>query len=547
MGRADKAYHNQNCTDATNLLYHKCAELAMELDTTHKRPFQLKDIMQTIHAAGVNFRFIGLIRKHVTDPELRTLLFIEMVGRVIKRELWYKVRQRTTYLSEETLRDIFCKYLNQIVLSKDVELGNAFWLKALPELLREQYDYGEGTFAEDMFTTSDIDSYRLLSSIDLLVLFQRLEDNMRVSFTNSAKRSLTEDQLAFELVYCDIKRVGAKVRTTNLLLLAEGSDLHEQMNEREGAPSTRLFALAVKSYTRAMNATPDDENVGSQYANLLFDFSVKQFSKLGIRAVQLKENSPISQCKQAFTILQKLKNYDLVYKMAKKLHELVLSYTNSLESQYFSELEALVSLVCSFYLYVQKNSNMLDTAARIGDLNTRLCISAFSVHEIEKGSSPLKFAGSQYRLALEHDDKIKELMKHSITWVKQLSDIDLAQVVSLTILNKDLSVISSSYCPFLSDSLLETISKNVKQIRVLDLLEYSIHCQITVKSIGTILKAHAATLEKIYFAETPFLIDKIFSQCAKLQKFTVYKFVFLFISSLIIIYPYNFFFFFHFF
>lgn len=445
-----------------------------------------------------------------------------MIGRDIKRELWYKVRQRTTYLSEETLRAIFCNFLNQIVLSKDVEAGNSFWLKSLPNMLREQYDYGEGTFAEDMFTSTDIDSYRLLSSIDLLVLFQRLEDNMRVSFTNSAKRSLAEDQLAFELVYCDIKRVGAKVRTTNLLLLAEGSDLHEQMNEREGAPSTRLFALALKSYTRAMNATPDDENVGNQYATLLFDFSVKQFTKLGIRAVQSKENSPITQCKQAFAILQKLKNYELVYKMAKKLHELIISYTKSLEAQYFSELEALVSSVCSFYLYVQKNS-MLDTAACIGDLNSRLCISAFSVHEIEKGAAPLERAGAQYRKAIECDQEVKELMKNYISWVKPLSDIDLAQVVQLTLLNKNLNIISSSYCPFLNDSLLEEISKNVKNLRILDLHEYSLTCNITAKSLSTILKAHHSTLEEIHFAETPFLIDRIFSQCAKLQRFTVHK------------------------
>ena len=524
MGRADKAYHNKNCNEATELLFHTCAEVAMELDTVQKRPFQLKEIMQTIHAAGINFRFIGLVRKHVTDPELRILLFIEMVGRIIKRELWYTVRQRTTYLSEETLRAMFCNFLNQIVLSKDVEGGNVFWLRTLPSMLQEQYDYGSGTYAEDMFTENDIDSYRLLSTIDLLVLFQRLEDNMRISFTNSAKRSLAEDQLAFELVYGDVKRVGAKVRTTNLLLLAEGSDLHEQMNEREGAPSTRLFALALKSYTRAMNATPDDENVGKQYATLLFDFSVKQFNKVGIRAMKAKEHSPLALCKQIYAILTKMSNCELLYSMAKKLHSLIIPYTDSIEAQYFPELESLISIVCNFYSFVQKHeADKWETASQIGDLYTRLCNTAFRVHEIEKGTSVYERGGAQYRKALSSEPQLKQLMKSHLDWVMPLTDVELAQVVRLALQDEHLSIISSQDCPFLSDTLLETISKNVKQIRIVQLHESPITCTFTVQSIGTILKMHASSLEEIRLA-TPMLLDRIFSQCNKLERLTVHKY-----------------------
>lgn len=44
-----------------------------------------------MHSRGANLRYLGLLRTHVRDPEVRNTILVEMVARVVKTELREKL------------------------------------------------------------------------------------------------------------------------------------------------------------------------------------------------------------------------------------------------------------------------------------------------------------------------------------------------------------------------------------------------------------------------------------------------------------------------
>lgn len=54
-------------------------------------------MLTLVHRAGINMRYLGLIRKDVTDPDLRALLLVEMCARVCKQELKHKLRYFSSF------------------------------------------------------------------------------------------------------------------------------------------------------------------------------------------------------------------------------------------------------------------------------------------------------------------------------------------------------------------------------------------------------------------------------------------------------------------
>jgi hypothetical protein len=503
-----------------------CVRVADELDEQAKRAKKaaeelvLKEIMQTIHRMGVNYRYLGKVRSHVKEPAMSTMLFIEMVGRMIKKELWSRVRTTTTYISEDALRKIFCNYLNQIILNKNQQKGQQFWLRTLPSMLREQY--GSGFAAEDMFHEDEQDCARLLSLVNIPLLFSRLEETMRVSFTNSAKRSLAEDPLSFELVSCDIKRVGAKVKTTNLLLIAEGSSLHEQMNSRDGSPCKRLFVLALRSYTRAMNATPDDETVCSNYASLLVDFAVKQLKEMKIHALTRElEFPPFSLCKQAFDILLESKNFKQIFTMAKTLHGICKTFTGVLEMvQALEKIEQLTGLIADCYRQVQVNDPSIPSATHFGDLQVLLASYALLTHTDSKAKQLYDHAGTQYRRAIQQGEFANISADH-IQWITQLDNIDLAQVIRLYNLDSHFKLVSTSSCPFLSDTLLEQLTNHVKAIHTLQ-LDSLLTCSFSPTSISNLVQRHGPALREISI-QFPTMFETLFLHTTRLKVLTLHS------------------------
>jgi hypothetical protein len=55
-------------------------------------------LTEAVHRKGVNMRYIGLVRRHMSDLDSRTLLLVEMCARVVKNKICKLLRRRVRQL-----------------------------------------------------------------------------------------------------------------------------------------------------------------------------------------------------------------------------------------------------------------------------------------------------------------------------------------------------------------------------------------------------------------------------------------------------------------
>eukprot|EP01117_Protostelium_nocturnum_P009974 TRINITY_DN3553_c0_g2_i2.p1 TRINITY_DN3553_c0_g2~~TRINITY_DN3553_c0_g2_i2.p1 ORF type:complete len:1352 (+),score=427.65 TRINITY_DN3553_c0_g2_i2:374-4429(+) len=107
MGHDGQKVHNREVVQATLFLEKKVIpKVAQELDEwfatqlfsfSHSDPALLsescKNILTLMHRAGVNYRYLFLILYNVQDPELRNVLVVEMIARVVRKLIWAAMRK----------------------------------------------------------------------------------------------------------------------------------------------------------------------------------------------------------------------------------------------------------------------------------------------------------------------------------------------------------------------------------------------------------------------------------------------------------------------
>eukprot|EP01117_Protostelium_nocturnum_P010911 TRINITY_DN3939_c0_g1_i1.p1 TRINITY_DN3939_c0_g1~~TRINITY_DN3939_c0_g1_i1.p1 ORF type:complete len:1699 (-),score=618.56 TRINITY_DN3939_c0_g1_i1:206-5302(-) len=98
-----KVQHRQDVIEATNrLLVTVIPEFAKHLDSTFDRSqtnvfTKMKTLQKTfvhdLHRAGINIRYIGIVRSHTKNPFVRRFLLMEMIARSIKNLLRAELRR----------------------------------------------------------------------------------------------------------------------------------------------------------------------------------------------------------------------------------------------------------------------------------------------------------------------------------------------------------------------------------------------------------------------------------------------------------------------
>lgn len=91
-------------------------------------------LTETIHTVGINCRYMGLLRKRIEDLEFKELILAEIVARVIKNNIRFKLREMMKQLKlplEEPYRRLVIDYLN-LVFGSNKESDNYWntWLKS---------------------------------------------------------------------------------------------------------------------------------------------------------------------------------------------------------------------------------------------------------------------------------------------------------------------------------------------------------------------------------------------------------------------------------
>jgi len=247
---------NNNLREATRyLLQEVIPPFAKKLDTMTGVIFvdgfiHESRMLMMIHRSGINMRYLGLIRKDVTDPDLKALLLVEMCARVCKQELKHKLREKMRRLRvplEEPYRRLIIAYLNLILGNSDH--SDEFWVQMKIKVLnkfdgaltQEEINHRHPLFLLESFSEHTIDGKYLL--------FKRIQKMMALRFTTRLHREFAENPNCwlqrgdYPIDMTDLEDIGLRVKHMPLLSVAQGYlyKVQAELLYREDPVASRRF------------------------------------------------------------------------------------------------------------------------------------------------------------------------------------------------------------------------------------------------------------------------------------------------------------------
>ncbi len=81
-------YYHYGYVSAHSILLSLWLLRLLSISRTLKDPQDVAlNLIHSVHKTGINFRYLGLVRKHCVDPYIRDLILGEMISRVVKNDL----------------------------------------------------------------------------------------------------------------------------------------------------------------------------------------------------------------------------------------------------------------------------------------------------------------------------------------------------------------------------------------------------------------------------------------------------------------------------
>eukprot|EP01125_Pyxidicula_operculata_P011059 TRINITY_DN3612_c0_g1_i10.p1 TRINITY_DN3612_c0_g1~~TRINITY_DN3612_c0_g1_i10.p1 ORF type:complete len:1231 (+),score=183.36 TRINITY_DN3612_c0_g1_i10:494-3694(+) len=207
-----------------------------------------------LHREGINIRHLGLVRSHVKNPEIRQLILIEMIARLVKnvlRKKWRDQMKKQPSASEEPCKKVAVKYLN-LVLGND-ERSKLYWQFELKQQLCEKF--------LGALENHELTARCTLQDPDLLIaLFTRVQELLRIQLTPPAKQfSLARlwYQRPNPLGEMDIVTIKEVIHTSNIVSFVEGLLLlnySDQLDDPEQVKWTLLSA--TEKIQESLNHVP---------------------------------------------------------------------------------------------------------------------------------------------------------------------------------------------------------------------------------------------------------------------------------------------------
>eukprot|EP01119_Soliformovum_irregulare_P004567 TRINITY_DN1561_c1_g1_i3.p1 TRINITY_DN1561_c1_g1~~TRINITY_DN1561_c1_g1_i3.p1 ORF type:complete len:907 (+),score=307.61 TRINITY_DN1561_c1_g1_i3:36-2756(+) len=275
FGLANKHQHNQEIRQATHVLETvTIPNYARKLEENYAK-FQegwtclewIEFILADVHRSGINFRFLGLLRSHVTCQELRQFLLLEVLARVIKRDIRKEMRNLKTAEEEayiKTITDFF-----------NLFLGNPeFWRENLIPSIQSKY---KSCLSEEEVS---LDHGFILKSLDLYTLFLRIQTVLGIDFQVEIKLKFSENNFS-PFSPSDIDQLRPVVKYIHRIFFEEGTALSKLAASKN---SDVLFDQAVQKYKESIFHKPTDYRSFSNWGLTLFNLGMVKKSKGDVMA-----------------------------------------------------------------------------------------------------------------------------------------------------------------------------------------------------------------------------------------------------------------------
>jgi tetratricopeptide (TPR) repeat protein len=270
--------HNEEVAEATAVLKDEVIPaVAMDLQTLrHGWDFSLQSVL---HSRGANLRYLGLLRSHVRDPELRDLILVEMVARVVKTELREKMRavlQQSVLPLEDPRRQAVISHLNVVFGNSDQ--ARLYWGEHLKTRLMDKFE--RALSAEELKPTYDLKQSLCKDGGMESKLFLRVQQIMGLKFIPSVMREFSKPSTSGDAdVFnsytpfdeTDMEELGCRVKHLNIVERALGYILKTKARKHGIDPNARrrLLKQAMSKFDAALESDPDNKGTLRNYSDVL--------------------------------------------------------------------------------------------------------------------------------------------------------------------------------------------------------------------------------------------------------------------------------------
>jgi Translation initiation factor eIF3 subunit 135/Tetratricopeptide repeat len=244
--------------------------LAADLNALDAEARASVDVKAALHSEGVNLRYLGAVRRHVSEEDLRSRLLIEMLARTIKHTLRKKMRQLMRRLRcplASPFRSMVIRYMN-LVFGTSAESAQ-YWDVKLRRRVRANFPHSLSA-AEKMGGT-DFKALAMRGSaicrlFALVVQMTALRLRTKCVHEFTANASLFDFRSPFDET--DLVEIGVVVRHMNIMALAQGYVLKSKGRDKtSGDNATRLYQLAMEKFEEALFANPGDKKALRELAD----------------------------------------------------------------------------------------------------------------------------------------------------------------------------------------------------------------------------------------------------------------------------------------
>lgn len=292
MGNHNSEIHNTEVKEATMYLIHECLSKFKDKFEQHLKYEKINSnilglsglenvlkenvykkaqtmLISEMHREGLNLRYMGRIRKISTNKDLRKVLLVEMISRVLKNTLkkkWRNLMKKNPKCEEESYKLITAKFLN-IALGSSNESSIYWQFHVKPELIQK---FPDGLTSKEMNidgNVRDLDNikyvfYRVLRMCQINLsppLYERIMNDPSWLLQPKPIRAL------------DIISIDTKIKTLNTIPFVEGLLLLDSMKKLTSA-SDKVWILqeSLKKFKKALRVVPGGRMENFAYSKVLY-------------------------------------------------------------------------------------------------------------------------------------------------------------------------------------------------------------------------------------------------------------------------------------
>ena len=228
--------HNEEVNCATQrLLKHVIPAFAEHLQRHTVTPVNHNELANLMHRHGINIRFMGMVRKLLTRPHLKSFLLTDMVSRVVKEKLRGELRVWVGFKASEARRRLVVDYFNKVFGRSAA--ADDFWRLEVAVGVQHKFIYG-------LAVEEAMPGYDIRQNILMFSLFNRISEITGVRFKPGTYKRLFEHPFLFDssapFTYGDLEGLSASRKNASIISEDMGTLIRAAVAEEE-AQTLRLL------------------------------------------------------------------------------------------------------------------------------------------------------------------------------------------------------------------------------------------------------------------------------------------------------------------